>query len=129
MSQATTPSIDEQAALPQPALRIAGLEISPRVQYITRMGVLPALFYFVFFCLLTYPLILHFWTDCLCNPGDGYQYQCNMWCMNKAVLQLHQLPLQTSYWYYPLGFPLVVQDFYTFSGILGLVLLRFLPLP
>src|SRR5262249_10222892 len=75
------------------------------------------------------PLILHFWTDCLCNPGDGYLSMWNLWWMNKAVLDLHRLPWQTPYLYYPMGLSLVIHDLNSFNGFLSLVLLRFLALP
>lgn len=100
----------------------------PRLSAFVRMGALPFVLYLLFFCALTYPLITHFFTDCLCTTGDGYQYYWNLWWINKAITQLHQTPWQTLWLFYPRGMPLIVHDLAPMNGFIGIFLLRLMPL-
>ena len=96
-----------------------------RVLRILKMGLSPLIFYFVIFCLLTYPLILQFSTHFFADQGDGLQNVWNLWWVNKAVTQLHQSPWQTSYLHYPHGISLVGHTLNPFNGLMGIGLLKF----
>ncbi|MCI0528739.1 MAG: hypothetical protein L0Y56_14975, partial [Nitrospira sp.] len=95
---------------------------------VAKMGVLPILFYFIFFCSLTYPLILSFSTHLFADQGDGLQNVWNLWWVNKAVTQLHQSPWHTSYLHYPHGASLLGHTLNPLNGFLGIGLLKFLTL-
>jgi hypothetical protein len=92
------------------------------------MGLLPCLFYFCGFCLLTFPLITRFSTHFFCDAGDGYQNVWNIWWINKAVTQLHQHPWYTRSLHYPHGTSLIGQTMNPFNGFVCIPLLRFLTL-
>lgn len=96
--------------------------------FAVRMGLFPPLFYFVVFCLFTYPLILSFSTHYFADQGDGLQNIWNLWWVNKAVTQLQQLPWWTSYLHYPYGISLLGHTLNPFNGFFGILLLRFLTL-
>lgn len=93
-----------------------------------RMWIVPALSYFIFFCVLTYPLILLFHTHFFADAGDGLQNIWNIWWINKAVTELHQSPWYTTYLHYPKGTSLLGQTLNPFNGFLGIPLLQFLTL-
>lgn len=93
-----------------------------------RFVLLPLLFYFVFFCILSFPLILMFSTHLFADQGDGLQNVWNIWWINKAVTELHQSPWHTSYLHYPQGTSLLGQTLNPFNGFLGIPLLKFLTL-
>jgi hypothetical protein len=90
------------------------------------MILLPIFFYFIFFCVLTYPLITSFFTHLFADQGDGLQNLWNLWWVNKAVTQLHQSPWHTSYLRYPSDMSLLGHTLNPFNGFMGIVLLKFL---
>jgi len=93
-----------------------------------KMGLFPLIFYFIFFCILTYPLILLFSTHFFADQGDGLQYVWNIWWVNKAVTELHQPLWQTCYLHYPYGLSLLGSALTPFDGFMGIFLLKFLTL-
>jgi hypothetical protein len=99
-----------------------------RAIYAAVMVILPGLFYFVSFCLLTYPTVRLFSTAFFADPIDGLQNVWNLWWVNKAVTQLHVSPWHTTYLHYPYGTSLIGQTLNPFNGFLAIGLLRFLSL-
>lgn len=95
---------------------------------IIRMAIVPCLFYFVIFCIFTYPAITVFSSHFFADQGDGMQNVWNLWWVNKAVTQLHQSPWYTSYLHYPHGVSLLGHTLNPFNGFLGTILLKFLSL-
>jgi hypothetical protein len=101
------------------------------VHFLSRGGclaVFPILFYLIIFCIYTYPLVLEFSTHFFADQGDGLQNVWNIWWVNKAVTQLHQLPWHTSYLHYPNGVSLLGSTLNPFNGFMGIILLPFLTL-
>jgi hypothetical protein len=98
------------------------------VSIAARMGLLPIIFYFIFFCILTYPLILKFSTHFFAGYGDGLQNVWNIWWVNKALTELHQPLWQTRYLHYPYGISLLGHTLNPFNGFMGILLLKFLTL-
>jgi hypothetical protein len=94
----------------------------PVLGYIVQRVLAPGLLYLTCFALLTYPLITHLSTDCFCRSNDGLQNVWNLWWVNFAVTQLHQLPWQTSYLHYPYGVSLLGQTLNPFNGFIGIPL-------
>ncbi|MDH5661375.1 MAG: hypothetical protein OEY92_00105 [Elusimicrobiota bacterium] len=95
---------------------------------VANMGLFPIIFYFIFFSILTYPLILQFSTHFFADQGDGLQYVWNIWWVNKALTELHQSLWQTCYLHYPYGLSLLGDDLILFNGFIGILLLKFLTL-
>jgi len=95
-----------------------------RLAAIAKLGVLPALFYFTSFIVLTYPLIRRFSTHLFADPWDGVVFYWNLWWVNKAVTDLHQSPWHTSYLNYPFGVSLLPHTLNVFNGFLAIPLLR-----
>jgi len=93
-----------------------------------KMGLFPTIFYFVLFCILTYPLILQFSTHFFADQGDGLQHVWDIWWVHKAVTELHQPLWQTHYLHYPYGVSLLGHALDPFNGFIGIFLLRFLTL-
>jgi len=93
-------------------------------------GVFPALFYFLSFCLLTYPLILKFSMYFFSNRADGIQNIWNLWWVNLSVLRpdLHPTIWQTNMLHWPFGITLYAHTLNPFNGYLAVFLLRFLSL-
>jgi hypothetical protein len=91
-------------------------------------GFFPLILYSLIFIFLTYPLITklssHFFTD----AGDGMTNVWNIWWVNKAVCELHQLPWSTTYLHFPHGTTLLAHTLNPFNGFLGIILLKFLTL-
>ena len=98
------------------------------VLIVAKMGLFPIIFYFIFFCILSYPLILQFSTHFFADQGDGLQHVWNIWWVNKALTELHQLPWQTHYLHYPYGVSLLGHALDPFNGFMGIFLLKFLTL-
>ena len=96
------------------------------VSIVSKMGLFPIIFYFIFFCILTYPLILQFPIHFFADHGDGLQYVWNIWWVNKAVTELHQSLWQTHYLHYPYGLSLLGDTLTPFNGFMGILLLKFL---
>ncbi|MEP7286191.1 MAG: hypothetical protein ABI947_10535 [Chloroflexota bacterium] len=127
-----TPSSTPNSNTSQPSqgfLAALNRRLDPRLARVVSMGVIPLLFYFVFFCLLTYPLILSFSTHFFADTYDGFQSSWNLWWMNKSVLQLHQTPWLTTYLHYPYGIALIAHDLNPINAFVGGLLLNFVALP
>lgn len=99
-----------------------------RLRLVARYAGIPALLYFVFFALYTWPWMPRFSTHFFTDQGDGFQNVWNVWWINKAITELHQLPWQTSYLHYPYGTTLIAQTLNPFNGFMALPMLRFLTL-
>lgn len=96
---------------------------------ITKMNIIPLLFYFIIFCIFTYPLISHFSTHFFVHPYfDGLQNIWNIWWFNKSITQLHQFPCSTNYLHYPFGISLIGHTLNISNGFLGVILLKFFTL-
>lgn len=88
----------------------------------------PALFYLGGFALLTWPLITEFSTLFYHCGGDGWQNVWNIWWVNKAVTDFHQLPWHTRHLHFPYGTTLIGHTLNPFNGFLGVLLHPFLTL-
>ncbi len=99
-----------------------------KAAFIARWAGLPALVYFGFFCLYTWPWIAHFNDRFFTDTGDGFQNVWNMWWVNKSVTQLHQLPWHTTYLHAPYGTTLLGQTLNPFNGFAAIPLLRVMSL-
>lgn len=95
---------------------------------IVRIGLFPLAFYAVVFCILTFPLILKFSSHFFTDTGDGLQNIWNIWWVNKAVTELHQIPWHTYYIHFPFGTTLIAHTLNPFNGFLGIALLKLLTL-
>jgi hypothetical protein len=91
-------------------------------------GAVPIVFYFICFCLLTFPLILHFNTHFYTDTGDGLQNIWNIWWVNKAVTDLHQSPWSTTLLHFPQGTSLLAHTLNPFNGFICVGLLPFMTL-
>lgn len=103
-------------------------KIKSSASIFARMGLFPLAFYLVAFCILTFPLVLKFSSHFFSDSFDGLQNVWNIWWVNKAVTQLHQLPWHTSYLYFPFGTSLLAHTMNPFNGFMGIILLKFLTL-
>jgi hypothetical protein len=90
--------------------------------------VVPAAFYLVFFCLMTFPLVGRFSTHFFLDAGDGLQNVWNLWWVNEAVTRLHVLPWYTTYLHHPHGITLLGHTLNPFNGFVGIALLPILTL-
>ncbi len=95
---------------------------------VIKMGMFPFIFYFICFCLLTFPLILKFSTHVFGNYYDGLKNIWNLWWINKSITQLQQSPFYTTYLHYPHGTSLVGHTLNPFNGLISIVLLKFMTL-
>ncbi len=97
---------------------------------IVKHGVIPVLFYFLSFCLLTYPLIRNFNTHFFTDAGDGLQNVWNIWWINTAITQpgIHPSIWHTGMLHWPFGTTLYGQTLNPFNGLAAVALLRFLSL-
>ena len=93
-------------------------------------GLLPALFYFLSFCLLTWPLLRDFSTHFFTDNGDGFMNIWNLWWVNTAVSQpsIHPSIWHTDLLHWPSGTTLLGQTLNPFNGLLAVPLLRFMSL-
>lgn len=97
---------------------------------ILKHGLLPAAFYFLAFCLLTWPLIRAFSTHFFTDDGDGFMNIWNLWWVNTAIGQpsVHPSIWHTDLLHFPFGTTLLGQTLNPFNGLITFPLLRFLPL-
>jgi hypothetical protein len=97
---------------------------------IIRHGLFPALFYFIFFCLLTYPLIFKFFTHFYADTSDGLQNVWNLWWVNFVILRPDLYPSlwHTNMLHWPFGTTLLGHTLNPFNGFMAAFLLRFLSL-
>lgn len=98
------------------------------VRYSCERVIFPVVFYFVFFCILTFPSVWYFSTHLSSGAYDGFQNVWNLWWVNKAVTQLHCSPWYTTYLHWPYGVSLFGQTLNPFNGFLAIVLLKFMTL-
>jgi hypothetical protein len=93
-------------------------------------GLLPSLFYFIMFCLLTYPLVLSFSTSYFGDFKDVLQNVWDLWWVNLAVLNPNKFPTiwQTNLLHWPYGTTLFGHTLMPFNGFIAIFLLRFLSL-
>lgn len=99
----------------------------PWVVYAIRHALFPSLFYFLLFCLLTYPLIRDFSTHFFSDNGDGFMNVWNLWWVNTAVSQpsIHPTLWHTDLLHWPFGVTLLGQTLNPFNGLAAVMLLRF----
>ena len=97
---------------------------------ILKHGLLPALFYFIAFCLLTWPLIRGFSSYFFTDDGDGFMNIWNLWWVDTAIGQpsVHPSIWHTDLLHWPFGTTLLGQTLNPFNGLKALPLLRFLSL-
>ena len=97
---------------------------------IVKHSFVPALFYFFFFCFLTFPLIRDFSTYFFTDDGDGFMNIWNLWWVNTAVSQpsIHPFIWYTDMLHYPFGVTLLGQTLNPFNGLLAVPLLRVMSL-
>ncbi len=102
----------------------------PRWWGAAQHGFFPALFYFLAFCLLTFPLMGVFSSSFFAGRDDGMQSVWNIWWVNQAVRRpdLHPTIWYTNLLQWPFGTTLMGHTLNPFNGFLGVLLLSFLPL-
>jgi hypothetical protein len=115
VAQEVTPS---EGAAPAPG--------QTRLRALARLLALPAAFYFVAFCALTWPAMRFFSTRFFHGGGDGWYNTWALWWFDRAVSVLHQSPLYTPLIRYPFGTSLAGSEL--FSAFLGILLQRLLRL-
>lgn len=89
-----------------------------------QLVVIPLLFYFACFYLLTFPQLHQFSTHYFTDEGDGLGNIWNLWWTNKAITELHQSPWHTTFLYYPYGTSLLSHTLNPFNGMVAIILLR-----
>lgn len=117
MKKATTKKASPRKWWQHPVVRKTGLFV-----------LIPALIYFVLFCVFTWPWISHFNTHFFTDAGDGLQNVWNMWWIEKSLTQLDQLPWHTTYLHAPFGVTLVGQTLNPINGFMGVLLQSFMSL-
>lgn len=93
-----------------------------------RLVGLPIVFYFLCFCIFTYPLITQFSAHFFGGPPDGMQSAWNLWWLRKVITDLHSWPWYTRYVYFPDGVSLVPHDLNIFYATIGVFLQAILSL-
>jgi len=88
-----------------------------------RTVVVPATLYLALFFALNPHLLAAFSTAFYFGGADGYQNIWNLWWVNKAVRELHELPWYTTYLHHPGGTTLVGHTLNPFNGLIAIVLL------
>lgn len=88
----------------------------------------PATVYLAVFFALDPQLLASFSTGFYFGGLDGYQNVWNLWWVDKAVRELHQLPWHTTYLHHPLGTTLLGHTLNPFNGLLAIALLPILTL-
>jgi len=104
--------------------------IKETIAKIIKHGLVPAMFYLFFFCLLTYPLILDFSTRFFTDAGDGLMNVWNIWWINTVITQPSMYPSiwHTNMLHWPFGTTLLGQTLNPFNGFVAIPLLRFISL-
>ena len=102
----------------------------PSLKEALKQVIFPLLFYFLMFCLLTYPVILKFSTHFFTDTRDGLQSIWNLWWVDLAVRRPDLYPTiwQTNLLHWPYGTSLYGQTLNPFNGFLAVFLLKFLSL-
>ena len=78
--------------------------------------------YLLFAIINTYPLVNDIGTKQLGDGGDGPDSMWSLWWTKTSLVELHQLPWQTDYLYYPLGTDIYQVDINFFMGLLSIPL-------
>ena len=93
-------------------------------------GIFPLLFYFLMFCILTYPLILKFFTHFFADSQDGLTNVWNLWWVDLAIRRpdLHPTIWFTNMLHWPFGTTLFGQTLNPFNGYLAVFLHKILSL-
>ena len=99
-----------------------------RASGVTLPGVLPPLFYLLWFVVLTWPAMAHFSTHLITDRGDGMTNVWNLWWMHRAIVELGTWPLYTTYLHYPHGTTLLGHTLNPFNGLVTLPLLELVSL-
>ena len=92
------------------------------------MALAPLFVYSLSFTILTFPLIGLFSSHFFADTRDGLQNVWNLWWVNKAVTELHQLPWHTHLLHYPYGISLLPHTLNPFNGFMAIPLLRVMSL-
>ncbi len=93
-------------------------------------AVMPLVFYFVGFVLLTYPLILNFGERFFTDDSDGMLHVWNLWWVDQGITRPDLYP---SIWHtymvdWPFGVSLLGHTLVPVNGLMAVFLLRFLPM-
>jgi hypothetical protein len=90
--------------------------------------IIPAAVYLAGFAVYTWPWMAHPGRQFFTDTGDGYQNVWNVWWVNLSLTTRHQSPWQTTLLHFPGGTTLLGQTMNPFNGLVGIVLLRVMPL-
>ena len=102
--------------------------MTSRLTLIWKMALVPLFVYFLAFTVLTFPLMTLFSSHFFADTRDGLQNVWNLWWVNKAVTELHQLPWHTHLLHYPYGISLLPHTLNPFNGFVAIPLLQVMPL-
>jgi hypothetical protein len=94
-----------------------------KVRKLWKWGLGPALIYFAFFVMYTWPWMAHFSSHFFTDNGDGLQNIWNVWWINKAA-GLHQSLWHTQFLHHPFGVTLLGQTLNPFNGLVAIPLLK-----
>jgi len=84
---------------------------------------LVVILFFLFFSIInTYPLITHITTHELGDGGDGFWAVWGFWWMKKAIIDLHQNPFHTDYFFYPNGTDLYLHPIIPVTSLISIPL-------
>ena len=83
--------------------------------------ILVLLCYTLLTLLMTYPLILNFFTH-VPGGGDAFQNLWNLWWVRKSIVDLSTSPYYTDYLFYPTGISLTFHTLSLFNSLLAIPL-------
>lgn len=106
---------------------LAFIDKYPKLKKYGLLVGIPALVYFVFFCIYTWPWIANFNTHFFTDTGDGFQNVWNIWWIDKAAA-LGKLPWHTEFLHHPFGATLLGQTLNPFNGFTAILLMKFMSL-
>jgi hypothetical protein len=78
--------------------------------------------YFIITLLMTYPVILNFFSHVPGGGGDIFSFLWNFWWVKKALLELHATPYFSYFVSYPTGENLALRPFALFDSLLAIPL-------
>lgn len=105
------------------ATTLPASSLSP-VSSLVRDHLLPLVFYFIAFALLTWPAMSSFSTSFFGTYDDLYQNLWNLWWVDKSLTELHRSPYYTTWLHYPHGTTLFGHTLNPFNGLVGIPLRR-----
>ncbi len=76
-----------------------------------RLNIIPYSLFFILTIIMTYPLVIYFFSHPISVYGDKYQFIWNIWWVNKCILEFKDI-YTIDYLFYPFSFSGV---FHTFS--------------